>query len=291
MPLDFSNFESVLQGKLDTITDEKDMLLLGKAIEATVGNVAASDIQTEGTTQTAAVSAEGSSQISAVQAQGTSERNQINNMSSQFATSASLSAVATSGDYNDLSNQPAPFDPGTLHTVATNGDYNSLNNKPTIPAGGGRVLAVHHWKDNTHRSFGTGGIHVLSNTWGQVGTNSKFIITAQLTVGAGDNVGGYLQQYKNGSWSANNDWRGQGAACDWNNTSWGDLAHRHEDGMPSVRTVQYVWQPNTSGTLGARMYVRPENGTRYINRRNGWGNDCNNGLTGVSSLTVMEIET
>ncbi|MCQ2582168.1 MAG: hypothetical protein MJ170_04320 [Alphaproteobacteria bacterium] len=40
----------------------------------------------------------------------------------------SLSSVATSGSYNDLSNKPA------LATVATSGSYNDLSNKPTIPS-------------------------------------------------------------------------------------------------------------------------------------------------------------
>ena len=38
-----------------------------------------------------------------------------------------LATVATSGDYDDLTNKP------TLATVATTGDYNDLTNKPTIP--------------------------------------------------------------------------------------------------------------------------------------------------------------
>ncbi len=41
---------------------------------------------------------------------------------------SSLSSVATSGSYNDLSNKPA------LATVATSGSYNDLSNKPTIPS-------------------------------------------------------------------------------------------------------------------------------------------------------------
>ena len=44
------------------------------------------------------------------------------------AETSSLSAVATSGNYNDLSNKPS------LATVATSGSYNDLTNKPTIPA-------------------------------------------------------------------------------------------------------------------------------------------------------------
>ena len=43
------------------------------------------------------------------------------------ANSADLADVATSGNYNDLSNRP------NLAEVATSGDYDDLNNKPAIP--------------------------------------------------------------------------------------------------------------------------------------------------------------
>ena len=46
---------------------------------------------------------------------------------SNFVSSTDLSAVAYSGDYDDLTNKP------TLATVATTGDYDDLLNKPTIP--------------------------------------------------------------------------------------------------------------------------------------------------------------
>jgi hypothetical protein len=282
MALNFSNFETALQAKLDTITDEKDMLLLGKAIEATVGNVAVSDLQTEGSVQKAAVAATGSTEVSAVQAQGTSERNQINAMSSGFATSSSLATVATSGNFNDLSNQPAPFDAGTLASVATSGSFNDLSNKPQ-PGG---LLKTHYWQDRTHRSFGTGGIYVLSNTFAQVGSNSKFIIDCGIVVGAGDNVSGHIQLYYNGGWHTTT-YRGQSAYQDNNNSSWGDLAHRHEDGMPLKQHAKFVWQPNVTGTIGVRMYIQAENGTRYINRRNGWGS-APNSISGFSSITIQE---
>ena len=46
---------------------------------------------------------------------------------SVYALSSSLSTVATSGSYDDLSNKP------TLATVATTGAYSDLTGKPTIP--------------------------------------------------------------------------------------------------------------------------------------------------------------
>jgi len=45
-------------------------------------------------------------------------------------TNLGLSAVASTGDYADLLNTPAPFDPNTLATVATTGDYADLTNTP-----------------------------------------------------------------------------------------------------------------------------------------------------------------
>ena len=45
-----------------------------------------------------------------------------------LATVASLSTVATSGDYDDLTNKPA------LANVATSGDYDDLANLPSIPS-------------------------------------------------------------------------------------------------------------------------------------------------------------
>ena len=44
-----------------------------------------------------------------------------------YAQTADLAEVATSGDYDDLTNKP------TLATVATSGSYADLTNKPTIP--------------------------------------------------------------------------------------------------------------------------------------------------------------
>ena len=50
-----------------------------------------------------------------------------------YAESSDLATVATTGDYDDLINKPTiPVLP-TLATVATSGDYDDLINKPTIP--------------------------------------------------------------------------------------------------------------------------------------------------------------
>lgn len=45
---------------------------------------------------------------------------------------ANLATVASTGDYTDLINTPAPFDPNTLATVATTGAYSDLSGTPAL---------------------------------------------------------------------------------------------------------------------------------------------------------------
>lgn len=85
MAINFSHLSAVLQAKIDVLTqgdDEKKLLLLSKAIEAAVGNIAVSDVtnegnaqvsrvQTAGTTTVATVNTAGANQVSAVAAEGT----------------------------------------------------------------------------------------------------------------------------------------------------------------------------------------------------------------------------
>ena len=56
-----------------------------------------------------------------------------------------LANVATSGDYDDLTNKP------TLANVATSGDYDDLTNKPTIPAA--QIQSDWTQADNTKLDF------------------------------------------------------------------------------------------------------------------------------------------
>jgi hypothetical protein len=171
MALNFNNFETVLQTKLDTITDEKDMLLLGKAIEATVGNVTVSEIQAEAAIQKSAVTAEGGTQISAVQAQGTSERSQINAMSSGFATTSSLSPVATSGSAADLSNLRTV---GGQSIAGVGGDIATL---PNQSGASGKVLK----SDGTTAAWGTETVPTARYTliWSGNHTSNASITTSE----------------------------------------------------------------------------------------------------------------
>jgi len=52
----------------------------------------------------------------------------------EISGTPSLSTVAASGDYNDLSNKPTIPTVPALATVATSGSYSDLSDKPAIPA-------------------------------------------------------------------------------------------------------------------------------------------------------------
>jgi hypothetical protein len=55
MAIDTSTLEATLQAKFDAVTDPKEMLLLGKAYESTVGGIAISDIEDAGAAQVATI--------------------------------------------------------------------------------------------------------------------------------------------------------------------------------------------------------------------------------------------
>ena len=57
--------------------------------------------------------------------------NELENKPAPFDP-ATLAGVAVSGSFNDLSDQPAPFDPSTLATVATTGAYSALTGTPAL---------------------------------------------------------------------------------------------------------------------------------------------------------------
>lgn len=91
--------------------------------------------------------------------------NELSNKPAPFDP-ATLASVAVSGSFNDLSDQPTPFDPSTLATVATTGAYSALSGKPSLgtastQATGAFATAAQGTKadaavqPNTNPTFGT----------------------------------------------------------------------------------------------------------------------------------------
>ena len=69
-----------------------------------------------------------------------------------------LATVATSGSFNDLSNQPAAFDPNTLAAVAVSGAYADVTGTPAaaLPLAGGTLTGNVNLGDNVKANFGAG---------------------------------------------------------------------------------------------------------------------------------------
>jgi len=84
MAIDFTQFKATLQTKLDSVTDEKEMLLLGKAIESTIDNITLSDLQNEGSTQVTNVTDEGDTQVARVTSEGDTQVTNVQNAGSDF---------------------------------------------------------------------------------------------------------------------------------------------------------------------------------------------------------------
>ena len=67
MAVNTTAWEATLQTKLnDTTLTSKDMLLVGKTLEATTGNIAVSDVNTAGATQVAAIASAATSTFKTV---------------------------------------------------------------------------------------------------------------------------------------------------------------------------------------------------------------------------------
>jgi len=127
MAVNLSTFESTIQTKFNNVTDPKEMLLLGKALEATIGNQTVSDVQAEGTTQVGLVTAEGTTQVGLVTAEGTTQVAAVQSAASGFVTQADIdtsvaalvdTAPATLDTLNELA--AALGDDPNFSTTVTN---------------------------------------------------------------------------------------------------------------------------------------------------------------------------
>lgn len=68
MAINFTTFEGTLQTKLDNVTDPKEMLLLGKAVESTIGNITLQSIQDAGDTELSEIAAAGDAELADIAA-------------------------------------------------------------------------------------------------------------------------------------------------------------------------------------------------------------------------------
>jgi hypothetical protein len=101
MPLNFTNYSTALQAKLDAVTSgttPQDLLLISKSVQTTVGNIVVADIQSTGTTQIGLVQSAGTSQISAVNSAGNTKLTELQN----YYNSVVLGAPAALNTLDEL---------------------------------------------------------------------------------------------------------------------------------------------------------------------------------------------
>ena len=297
MAINTSALNSTLQTKVDALvaaTDTKEVLLLSKALDAAAGSIAVSDVLGEGVVQVNNVSTEGAAQVSNVQAAGATQVTNIQTVGStqvasvqgvlgNYTPSASLASVATSGNYNDLSNK---FDPNTLHSVAQSGDFNSLSNKPA----GSAVVQVKTLNKSSvwsTTSINPVNISGLSLSITPMYANSTILVWVNLAT-SNDNQSGEWGGFevtvtRNGSRIALGDYNaGQGQA------SVGGLRGRNHHG---THTSAVVWKDSPTTTSATTYQVQGARadyggGSAWLNRAGGHNEYSS---SGVSSITLMEV--
>jgi len=145
MAIDFTDFENTLQTKLDAVTDPKEMLLLGKAVESTIGNIELSEVLNFGDSNYARL--DGTTFTGGVEeAVGTVTSNDFDLSTGNFFTytataDATLTAsnVAASGDVSSFVVEIT--DGGSYTLTYFSGITWPGGEAPTLTASGTDVLA------------------------------------------------------------------------------------------------------------------------------------------------------
>ena len=140
---------------------------------------------------------------------------------SVYAQSSSLATVATTGDYDDLTNKPsipaaqvnsdwsaasgvaAILNKPNLATVATSGNYNDLSNLPTIPPA--VTVDQHYDALSSNPQSGTAVAEALSGT-GQVPTVTSSDDSKVLMASYSGGQGSYSWQPTAAATQVNSDW-------------------------------------------------------------------------------------
>jgi hypothetical protein len=233
MAIDTSTLEATLQAKFDAVTDPKEMLLLGKAYESTVGGIAVSDIEDAGAAQVATI-------------------NQV--ATNTFKTVGGESVLGT-GDIATLPDQTG-YAGKALVTDGTNASWGD----------GGTLLSVNSAFDNTRTTFGISTsptqIPGMSVTVTPKSADSRFIITYNLGHENNHQVGLHLYRngtrvtaYSTGGWDATHHYGFAAFDYDGNDSSTiGNQSGYTYDHPNTTSAVTYTLRATYGYTSGSYTY-------------------------------------
>lgn len=259
MAVNTTTFESTLQTKLnDTTLAAKEMLLLGKALESTVGSIAVSDINTAGATKV--------SEINALAV-------------STFKTVGGASILG-SGDIATLPSQTGASGK-VLKSDGTNAAWGTDE--------GGKILQVVSVADTSQSYWAT------SSSWRDTGfgkditltnVNSKVLVQISLNVGASND--GYMHFIikRNGvDMPVGNSKGASHTRCNFST----NLDNVHGQNEQQQISWQYLDDPTetTITPLTYRLHGHSANSSMHFNDCYS-GTDYNRALT-TSTITLMEI--
>jgi hypothetical protein len=257
MAIDTSTLEATLQAKFDAVTDPKEMLLLGKAYESTVGGIAVSDIEDAGAAQVATINQVATNTFKTVGGTSILGTGDIATLPSQTGYSGKvLSTNGTTASWQDA------YAPGSVVQV----QQGILRN---APSGGGKYVNV--------------GLQVsITPKY----SNSKILISGSLIMGTGGtSVGGTL--YRNGSVLT-------GAVGDASGSRPRTTTGESVDSGAwyGAMAFEYLDDAGTTSTITYNMYVGSHDGRTWsVNRstQNGNNNELDNQRT-ISTIIVKEIK-
>lgn len=252
MAINTTTFESTLQTKLnDTTLAAKEMLLLGKALESTVGSIAVSDINTAGANKVS----------------------EINTVASNTFKTVGGTSILGSGDIATLPSQSGASGK-VLKSDGTNAAWGES----------GKVLQV---IQDTNTSLVTASnntrTEILSATITPSSTSSKILCQYHISSGSiGNEFLTYLQKgttdiYKyTGTGITGTERKGTTINHD-NGNSWG----------ANNTSAFYLDSPNTTSSQTYSVEALQDISTMYVNRSSGTSSTDSQG--GTSTLILMEI--
>jgi hypothetical protein len=286
MAIDTSTFEGALQTKLDAVTDAKEMLLLGKALESTVGSIAVSDITTEGNTKVAAVNTAGTTQVSAVNSAGTTQVAAVNAIATGTFKTVGGSSILGSGDIATL-----PSGGSAGQVVKKDGS----NNPGWADDEGGKILQVLRHamyvatisipgRNNSYANMRQVPSQTITVT--TTAANSKILITGGVAMRSSSHTHDYFDMKRTLSSNGNTEWLSKLSPYYGSHTDGLIANHTGNINDSTNAAVTYLLSPNVPAgtTITFTYWVGAWDGGTV------WWNEYGNGNAhGITEFIYQEV--